>query len=93
MNKAFITGTTLPLLLPIPPQTAAAIGCLYKITSPSASTVDLKNDLPVIFHNAGSAIVLIVQGDSVLSPILKTDPRFVVNTTRDLFYDKASIYP
>jgi hypothetical protein len=50
--------------------------------------VPLKNDPPPIFYSSTPAILLIVEGDSVLAPIEKLDVEFVVNTNWDLFRDK-----
>ncbi len=55
-----------------------------------AATVQVKNDPPTIFYSANPAILLIVDGDPVLSPIEKTDIEFVVNTNWDLFYQKST---
>ncbi len=55
-----------------------------------ANTVQVKNDPPAIFYSAEPAILLIVQGDPVFSPIEKTDMEFVVNTNWDLFYQKST---
>lgn len=55
----------------------------------SAPTVQLKNDPPTIFYNAGPAVLLVVEGDPVLSPVEKTGLEFVVNTNWDLFYEKS----
>jgi hypothetical protein len=54
-----------------------------------ALSVPLKNDPPQIFYSAGPAILLIVQGETVYSPISKTDLQFVVNTNWDLFFEKS----
>jgi hypothetical protein len=54
-----------------------------------AQTTEVKNDPPQIFYSAGPALLLIVQGDPVLSPIEKTDLQFVVNTNWDLFFYKS----
>jgi len=53
-----------------------------------AEKVTLKNDPPAIFYSASPAILLIVEGDSVLSPIDKTNLQFVVNANWDVFYSK-----
>jgi hypothetical protein len=94
MNQVFLTGIVLLLLLPIMllVVTAAATGCLRQITSTSASTVGLKHDPSPPFYNVGPAILLIVQGYSVLSSISQTDPQFVVNTNWDLFNDFKKKY-
>ncbi|MDR2916081.1 MAG: hypothetical protein LBV74_14860 [Tannerella sp.] len=55
-----------------------------------AQTVQTKNDPPKIFYSASPAILLIVDGDPVLSPIDKTDIQFVVNTNWDLFFEKST---
>ena len=52
-------------------------------------TAPLKNDPPQIFYSASPAILLMVQGQPVLSPIEKTDLQFVVNTNWDLFFEKS----
>jgi hypothetical protein len=54
-----------------------------------AQTTEVKNDPPQIFYSAGPALLLIVQGDPVLSPIEKTDLQFIVNTNWDLFFYKS----
>jgi hypothetical protein len=54
-----------------------------------AKPVDVRNDPPQIFYSASPAILLMVQGQPVLAPIEKTDLEFVVNTNRDLFFDKS----
>jgi hypothetical protein len=55
---------------------------------PQSQGVPLNNDPPPIFYSSNPAILLIVEGDSVLAPIEKLDVEFVVNTNWDLFYDK-----
>ncbi len=55
-----------------------------------AKSVKVKNDPPVIFYSASPAVLLIVDGDPVLSPIDKTEIEFVVNTNWDLFYQKST---
>jgi hypothetical protein len=55
-----------------------------------AQTVQTKNDPPKIFYSANPAILLIVDGNPVLSPIDKTDIEFVVNTNWDLFFEKST---
>jgi hypothetical protein len=50
--------------------------------------IPMKNDPPPIFYSSSPAIVLIVEGDSVLAPIEKLDVQYVVNTNWDLFFDK-----
>lgn len=52
--------------------------------------VQVKNDPPKIFYSASPAVLLIVDGDPVLSPIEKTDMQFVVNTNWDLFFEKST---
>ncbi|HMF90908.1 MAG TPA: hypothetical protein VKL40_09705 [Candidatus Angelobacter sp.] len=52
-------------------------------------TVALDNNPPKIFFSASPAILLIVDGKPVLSPIEKTDLQFVVNTNWNLFFDKS----
>jgi hypothetical protein len=54
-----------------------------------AHAPSLKNDPPQIFYSATPAILLLVQGEPVLSPIEKTDLQFVVNTNWDLFFEKS----
>lgn len=56
----------------------------------NAQTVQTKNDPPKIFYSGSPAILLIVDGDPVLSPIEKTDIQFVVNTNWDLFFEKPT---
>ncbi|WP_058189501.1 hypothetical protein [Terracidiphilus gabretensis] len=53
------------------------------------SAPTLKNDPPQIFYSVSPAILLLVQGTPVLSPIEKTDLQFVVNTNWDLFFEKS----
>ncbi len=55
-----------------------------------AQTVQTKNDPPKIFYSTSPAVLLIVDGDPVLSPIDKTDIQFVVNTNWDLFFEKST---
>ena len=45
----------------------------------TAKAVAVKNDPPQIFFSSSSAILLLVEGDPVLSPIEKNDMQFVVN--------------
>jgi len=54
-----------------------------------ASVPSLKNDPPQIFYSASPAILLMVQGQPVLSPIEKTDLQFLVNTNWDVFFEKS----
>jgi hypothetical protein len=49
----------------------------------------LKTDPPQIFYSNTPAILLIVQGQPVLSPIEKTDLQFLVNANWDVFFDKS----
>ncbi|MBN9299499.1 MAG: hypothetical protein J0I41_21035 [Filimonas sp.] len=53
------------------------------------TTVQVKNDPPKIFYSASPAILLTVEGDSVLAPVSKTDLQFVVNANWDVFYEKS----
>ncbi len=50
--------------------------------------VAVKTDPPQIFYSAKPAILLIVDGQPVLSKIEKTDLEFVVNTNWNLIFDK-----
>ncbi len=50
--------------------------------------VSVKNDPPPIYYSGSPAILLMVEGEPVLSPIDKTNLQFVVNTNWDLFYEK-----
>ncbi len=59
-------------------------------TQSSGKTVNVKNDPPHIFYSASPAVLLIVDGDPVLSPVDNTSLQFVVNTNWDLFMDKKS---
>src|SRR5215471_13481763 len=52
-------------------------------------TVALDNDPPKIFFSATPAVLLMVDGKPVLSPIEKTELEFVVNTNWNLFFDKS----
>ena len=54
----------------------------------AATAVAVKNEPPQIFYSTKSAVLLLVQGEPVLSPIEKTKLQFVVNTNWDLFFDK-----
>lgn len=54
-----------------------------------AQTPPLRNDPPQIFYSGSPAVLLMVEGQPVLSPISKTDLQFVVNTNWDLFYEKS----
>ena len=56
----------------------------------SVNAVQLRNDPPFIFVSYSPAILLGVDGEPVLSPISKTDLKYVVNTQWPLFYDKSS---
>jgi len=58
-------------------------------TKMPVNTTSLKNDPPQIFYSASPAILLMVEGQPVLSPIEKTDLQFVVNTNWDLFFEKS----
>ncbi len=51
--------------------------------------IKVKNDPPPIFYSASPAILLIVYGNPIFSPINNTDLEFVVNTNWDLFYNKS----
>ncbi len=61
---------------------------LDNTTQTGTQPVNVKNDPPKIFYSASPAILLIVDGDPVFSPIEKTNLQFVVNTNWDLFQDK-----
>jgi hypothetical protein len=52
--------------------------------------VAVKYDPPVIFYTEKPAILLITDGDPVLSPIKGTELMYVVNTNWDLFYEQAT---
>ena len=54
-----------------------------------AQTAEVRNDPPQIFYSAGPALLLIVQGEPVLSPVEKTDLQSIVNTNWDLFFYKS----
>jgi len=56
--------------------------------TPYKTVANLKNDPPQIFYSDVPAILLMVEGRPVMSPIEKTDLQFVVNTNWDLFFDK-----
>ncbi len=51
--------------------------------------VAIKTDPPQIFFSKKSAILLLVEGEPVRSPIEKTKLEFVVNTNWDLFFDQS----
>jgi len=53
-------------------------------------SVPVKNDPPPIFFSTKPAIMLLVEGDPVLSPIEGTNLQSVVNTNWDLFFDKST---
>jgi hypothetical protein len=55
-----------------------------------APAVAVRNDPPQIFSSTKPAILLLVPGDPVLSPVEKTKLEFVVNTNWDLFFDKEN---
>src|SRR5215471_8454213 len=55
-----------------------------------ATPVALKNDPPTIFYSAKPAILLIVEGDPVLSPIEGTNLASVINTNWDLFQETTT---
>ncbi|UUF13545.1 MULTISPECIES: hypothetical protein [Flavobacterium] len=59
-------------------------------TKSPAKGITAKNDPPAIFYSTNPAILLIVQGETVLVPVEKTDIQYVVNTNWDLFFDKTS---
>src|SRR5262249_37426650 len=52
--------------------------------------VALKNDPPTIFSSTKPAILLIVEGDPVLSPIEGTNLASVINTNWDLFQETTT---
>ncbi len=63
---------------------------LENTTQTKATGVQVKNEPPKIFYSAQPAILLIVDGDPVLSPIEKTGMQFVVNTNWDVFFEKST---
>jgi len=55
----------------------------------TAHPIPVKNDPPQIFYSSGPALLLMVEGEPVLTPIEKTGLQFVVNTNWDLFFEKS----
>jgi hypothetical protein len=55
----------------------------------AAAPVALENDPPAVFSSTSPAILLLVQGEPVLTGIPKTNLQFVVNTTWDVFFEKS----
>lgn len=55
----------------------------------AAQPIPMKNDPPPVFYSTKPAILLVVDGKPVLSPIEKTDLEFMVNTNWDLFFEKS----
>ncbi|MBV8098343.1 MAG: hypothetical protein JOZ31_04215 [Verrucomicrobia bacterium] len=55
-----------------------------------AKTVPVKTDPPTIMISTEPAVLLTVQGDSVLGPIKGIDLKFVLNANWDLFFDSAA---
>jgi hypothetical protein len=53
-----------------------------------ARTAAVRNEAPPIFYSQAPALLLVVDGDPVLSPIDKTNLSFLVNTNWDVFFDK-----
>ncbi len=53
-----------------------------------AKAPPLRNEPPQIFYSTLPAILLLVQGQPILSLIEKTDLQFIVNTNWDLFFEK-----
>jgi hypothetical protein len=49
----------------------------------------VRNDLPRIFYSTSPALLLIVDGEPVLTRIEKTELEFVINTNWDLFFAKS----
>ncbi len=86
MKKTFLS------LMPKNSETISMDRILAELDSKNikATAIKVKNDPPAIFYSADPAILLIVDGDPVLSPIDKTDIEFVVNTNWDLFYEKST---
>jgi hypothetical protein len=58
-------------------------------TKRSAPAVAISNQPPAIFYSTSPAILLAVQGQTVLADIPQTDLQFVVNTTWDVFFEKS----
>ena len=55
--------------------------------------VELKNDPPKIFYSTTPAVLVIFDGEPVLSPIKDNDLKYVVNTNWDVFYyEKEKVY-
>ncbi len=50
--------------------------------------VEVKTEPPKIYYSKGSAILLLVEGETVQAKIDKTDLEFVVNANWDVFFDK-----
>jgi hypothetical protein len=67
------------------------IASLERVNSP-ASAVAVNTQPPPIFVSTVPAIVLLVDGKTVLAPILGSTLQYVVNTNWDLFYDNSNYY-
>ena len=89
-DSARVMETRFRTLMPTDPQPISLDRLMADIKEQKKEVkgIALKNDPPPIFYSASPAILLIVEGDSVLAPIEKLDVEFVVNTNWDLFYDK-----
>jgi hypothetical protein len=64
------------------------VACLKR--PESVPTVDLNNTPPTIFVNYSPAILLQIDGDSVLADMPKTNLKFVVNTGWPIFQDQSN---
>lgn len=64
------------------------VATVTKPKAPAAS--NLRNDPPAIFVSLGPAILLLVNGPPVLSPLADSDFQFIVNANWPVFTDKAA---
>lgn len=77
---------------PTAPLTASLDRILagLQISKEAAAPVELKVDPPPIYVSTSPAMILMVEGKPVLSPVESTGLKFVVNTNWDLFFDESS---
>lgn len=66
---------------------------LASLERAGVKNVEVKNDPPKIFYSTKKAVLVILDGEPVLSPIEKNDLKYAVNTNWDLFYmEKSKTY-
>ncbi len=58
--------------------------------APQTQTLELKNDPPPIYFSAKPAILVILDGEPIWSPIPGTDLKYAVNTNWDLFLETST---